>query len=219
MRITGGKYRGKFVAAKDEASLRPTTGYIREVIFNLLQHGKFQKREDFITDGEPLLIGQHVLDLFCGTGALGLEAISRGASYVTFIDQNQRTLAVTRENIRHLGEQANTQVICSNSVALPRAHQPVDLVLMDPPYDQKLPPLALISLRDNGWLRHGTVVVSEQSKKEDAVVPEGFILLEDRAHHKTRVAIFQFSEDLWKDRSTRRTRTASTQTEQPAVVV
>ena len=122
MKITGGALRGRKVEARTDRSLRPTTSRVREAIFNLLKHGKFLKDERFKSRGQDIIEGQHVVDIFCGTGILGLEAISRGAEHATLIDEDSRTIDITRQNVRNLD--ANARVIRSDSTRLPAASQP-----------------------------------------------------------------------------------------------
>lgn len=192
MKVTAGKYRGKNILARDERTLRPTSSRIREAIFNMLMHGRFFKDESFIHDGEDLVDGRRVVDIFCGTGALGIEALSRGASHLTLIDQNPKTLSLARENVMEVGEEANTSFIRSDSTLLPQAPQPCQLAFVDPPYNHSLGTPALKSLGENGWLSHGAVVVVELSKRDELELPEKFHLLDERIYDKTKLVIAQY---------------------------
>lgn len=193
MKITGGKYRGKNIDAGEERTLRPTSSMIREVIFNLLRHGKFMKDENFIHDDNPSLIeDRRVIDIFCGSGALGIEALSRGAAHLTLVDQNARTLAIAKENIKGINEDANTKFIRSDSTMLPPAVHKCRLAFVDPPYQKGLATPALNSLKVNGWLEHGAIIVLEQGKQDDPKPPAGFRVLDDRVHDRTRITILQF---------------------------
>lgn len=196
MKITGGKYRGKIIEASSGPGVRPTKGMIREAMFNILRHGRFLKNEDFVRDKNNSLIeGRYVVDIFCGTGALGLEALSRGAAHVTLVDQNARALAVARQNVAHLREEIRVEIIRSDSTRLPPARQMCMLAFLDPPYNQGLAAKGLASLRDNGWLAHGAVVVVEHAKQEDIVAPGGFHVLDERRHDKTRVTMLQYRKE------------------------
>lgn len=194
MKITGGKYKGKNIDARPDKTLRPTSGRIREVVFNILRHGRFMKNENFIHDDNPDLIeGRRVVDIFCGTGALGIEALSRGAAHVTFIDQNAKTLSITHKNLESLGEENNSALIRSDSTNLPCATSPCNLVFIDPPYGMNLVTPSLKTLRDNGWLEMGSVIIVEQGKKDELVVPDGFNLLDERTHDVTNLSVLQFA--------------------------
>lgn len=192
MKITGGKYRGKNIEAREVRTLRPTSSFIREAIFNILKHGRFLHSDAFINTGADLLENQHVVDIFCGTGALGIEALLRGAKYVTFIDEDSKMLALTRQNIEHINEADHAGFIRSDSTLLPRAKTSCMLAFIDPPYNQNLAAPALESLRDNGWLAPGAVAVVEQGKRDDPVTPTGYQFLDDRVHDKTRITVLQY---------------------------
>ncbi len=166
---------------------------IREVIFNVLRHGRFLKSDAFVRDGnESLVEERRVVDIFCGTGALGLEALSRGAAHVTLIDQNVKALAAAHQNVARLSEEARVDIIRSDSTRLPPARHACMLAFLDPPYDRGLVLKGLTSLRDNGWLAQGAVVVVEHAKQEDFSLPKGFYVIDERRHDKTRVTILQY---------------------------
>ena len=193
MKITGGKYRNKNIEAMKERTLRPTTSRIREAMFNLLKHGKFLFSDEFIEDDNPDRVeGRRVVDLFCGTGALGIEALSRGAEHVTFIDQNSKTLSLARANVQHIGELEHASFIRSDSTLLLPTSRPCSLVFIDPPYKQNLAYPAMKSLAQQGWLEVGAVIMVEQGKQDDTSMPEGFQLLDARVHDKTRITIAQY---------------------------
>lgn len=195
MKITGGKFRGKNIEARQERTLRPTSGRIRESIFNILQHGRFFKHDDFIEDDNPSLVeDRRVIDIFCGTGALGIEALSRGATHLTLVDQNAATLSIAQKNVSQLGESilANTQFIRSDSTQLPIAPKPCKLAFIDPPYGRNLVLPALSSLVEQGWLTHGSIVVIEHEKRDGLIVPECFTLLDERVHDKTKLTLLQY---------------------------
>ncbi len=135
------------------AHLRPTTDRVREAIFNLLQNGQGL---DFD--------GLRVLDVFAGTGALGLEALSRGAAYATFIENGRKSLAILRENVALLDAPAT---VLSRDARRPGKGAPHDLVFLDPPYDQGLGGPALAACHQNGWLTEGAMVVWEDAAAPD----------------------------------------------------
>src|SRR5690606_10877069 len=149
MRIVGGTHRGLALAAPPpgKGDIRPTSDRVRESLFNLLAHGPY---------GDPVA-GARVLDLFAGTGALGLEALSRGAASATLIDQGRAALDLLRRNVARIGgEQA--QVIARDATRLgPNLGTPFDLVFLDPPYGRELGPRALASARAGGWIAPGAL--------------------------------------------------------------
>lgn len=178
MRIVGGAWRGRKLAnlggGDAAAHLRPTSDRVRESLFNVLinAHG------DPITDAR-------VLDLFAGTGALGLEALSRGAASALFVDDGKKAQALLRQNIQLLGAEA--RVLRRDAARLGPAEQAYDLVFLDPPYGKGLGEKALISARDGGWLNPGAMIVWEEGTAVDA--PEGFRQLDARRYGDTHVTI------------------------------
>ncbi len=194
MKITGGKYRGKTIQAREERTLRPTSSRIRETIFNILRHGRFLGYEEFLEDENPSRVeGRKVVDIFCGTGALGIEALSHGAAHITFIDQNPKTLSLARDNVDHIGEIKNASFVRSDSTNLPPTTSKADLVFIDPPYNQNLAIPALKSLVKNNWLENGAIIIVEHGKTDDLThLPDGVIELDHRMHDKTRLTILQY---------------------------
>lgn len=193
MKITGGKYRGRNIESRTQKTLRPTTARIRETIFNILTHGKFIYEDDFISDDNPSLIeDRKVIDIFCGTGALAIEALSRGASFAYLIDQNPKTLSLAKENIESLGEDENTSYIRSDSTLLPTAFEKCDVAFVDPPYNKNLGVSAIKSLASNSWLKKGAVVVLEHEKQDNVKEIPNFKKLDDRINDKTRITFYQY---------------------------
>ncbi|MFQ1701083.1 16S rRNA (guanine(966)-N(2))-methyltransferase RsmD [Loktanella agnita] len=173
MRIIGGTHRGTALAAVGKgdagAHLRPTTDRVRESLFNVLQGGRF---------GDPIN-GARVLDLFAGTGALGLEALSRGASHVTFADNGRAAQKLLRANIAKLRRQADTALIGADCTRLPPGSQ-CDLIFLDPPYGQGLGGKALASAQAGGWVSPGALIVWEESQAQ--IAPPGFQTLDQRRY-------------------------------------
>lgn len=190
MKITAGKFRGRNVESRPGHSVRPTTSRVREAAFNLLKHGKFHSHEQFIDDGQDLVEGREVVDIFCGTGILGLEALSRGAAHATLIDESSQTVDIARLNVRHIG--ANATVLRSDSTRLPRAQKASRLAFMDPPYHSNLAPAGLKSLAEQGWLERGAIILVELSMKEPFAAPENYIALDDREYNNTRLIVLQY---------------------------
>ena len=186
MRVVGGRLRSRPIAGpkgdgKSEG-LRPTADRLREALFNILTHGY----------GDPVT-GARVLDLFAGTGALGIEAISRGASYALFVDDGVEARALLRANTETLGLGGVTRIFRRDATKLGPAHplEPFSLVFLDPPYGQGLADKALAAARAGGWLTPDALVVVEEATKSDFAAPEGFEELERRAYDDTMLIVLR----------------------------
>jgi 16S rRNA (guanine966-N2)-methyltransferase len=176
LRIVAGKHRGRALAAGSDKSIRPSAEPTRARLFNILAHGG-----EYRTDAGQLPVGARVLDVFAGSGALGLEALSRGAAHVSFIDNDAKAAQLIRRNIASLGETATCIVHCRDALTMgspPPA--PFDLVLLDPPYRKGLAAPALAALAEAGWLAAGAVAVVEAAAKDDFTPPADFALLDER---------------------------------------
>src|SRR5262245_25837353 len=173
MRVVGGRLRGRTLAAPQSSAIRPTADRLRESLFNILVHAY----------GDPVS-GARVLDLFAGTGALGIEALSRGAAFALFIDDAAAARGLIRENVAALGLGGISKIFRRDATRLGAAHpvDPFSLAFLDPPYGQGLAERALASARDGGWLVRDALVVVEESAKADFAVPEGFDQLERRVY-------------------------------------
>ncbi|WP_322894498.1 MULTISPECIES: 16S rRNA (guanine(966)-N(2))-methyltransferase RsmD [unclassified Yoonia] len=182
MRIIAGTHRGTHlteVGAGDEAAhLRPTSDRVRESMFNVLQGGRY---------GDPLR-GTRVLDLFAGTGALGLEALSRGAAHVTFVDNGRVAQGLIRANIAKLRRQDDTKLITTSVTALPTG-QPCDLVFLDPPYGLGLGQAALEAALRQGWIAADALIVWEEARAQMA--PAGFAVADQRRYGETWVTLLR----------------------------
>lgn len=180
MRIIGGQWRGRRLTpvGKGDAAahLRPTSDRVRESLFNLLQNGGY---------GDPCT-GARVLDIFAGTGALGLEALSRGADTAVFIENGRKSQTILRDNIALLGAEA-TVVTCDARKAGPCPGAPFDLVFLDPPYGKSMGEAALASL--NAWIASRALIVWEEAKAPE--ITEGFERLDERAYGDTLITILQ----------------------------
>ena len=176
MRVVGGRLKGRNLAAPSSRDIRPTADRLRESLFNILIHAY----DDPIADAR-------VLDLFAGTGALGIEAISRGAKFTLFIDNGAEARALLRNNVEALGLGGVTKVYRRDATDLGPAHpvEPFSLVFLDPPYAKGLANKALVSLRDGDWLTPGALLVVEEAKVAAFAAPEGFEELERRVYDDT----------------------------------
>lgn len=172
MRVIAGRLRGRrLTAPKGQVRTRPTSDRVREALFAMLG------------DVE----GASVLDLFAGTGALGIEAISRGAKFALFVDNGAEARALMRNNVEALGLGGVTKVYRRDATNLGPAHpvEPFSLVFLDPPYGKGLADKALVSLCDGGWLTQGALLVVEEAKAARFVPPKGFAELERRVYDDT----------------------------------
>ena len=168
MRIVGGKHRGRVLDSPPDVAVRPTSDRARESLFNILEHGKLAR------SGLSPVRAARVLDAFCGTGALGLEALSRGAAFATFIDTSAGALRLAQTNAKKLGETGHARFLQADATQPPRPDAPCTLVFLDPPYGEDLAVTALAALADAGWLAEGAIVVVESATRDDLVPPAGF---------------------------------------------
>jgi 16S rRNA (guanine966-N2)-methyltransferase len=176
MRVVGGRLQRRNRASPSTQQIRPTADRLRESLFNILAHAY----DDPVADAR-------VLDLFAGTGALGIEAVSRGAEFTLFIDNGAEARALLRNNVEALGLGGVTKVYRRDATNLGPAHPltPFSLVFLDPPYGKGLAGKALASLREGGWLVPDALVVVEEAKAACFAAPEGFEQLERRAYDDT----------------------------------
>ena len=185
MRVVGGRLRGRNLAAPSSQAIRPTADRLRESLFNILIHAYSNPLEN-----------ARVLDLFAGTGALGIEAISRGAAFALFVDNGAEARALLRNNVEALGLGGVTKVFRRDATNLGPAHpmEPFALVFLDPPYAKKLAEKALASLRDGGWLTKDALLVVEEAKAAEFVAPEGFEEQERRVYDDTEFVFLRVVE-------------------------
>ncbi len=178
MRIVAGRHRGRRLTAPEGLAVRPTGDRTREALFNILASGR----------AAPALAGAQVLDAFAGTGALGLEALSRGAARVTFMESLSAALAALKHNIAALDEDARCRVLQADVLRPPpAADEAPAIVLMDPPYGQGLAAPALEALAAAGWIGPETLVVIELMAGESLAPPPGFTLRDSRKYGKARL--------------------------------
>lgn len=188
MRIVAGLHRGRQLASPPGLSTRPTSDRARQAVFNIIEHASWKTRD--------LLDGADVLDVFAGTGAMGLEALSRGARHAAFVEQNPAALKACADNIAKLGEGERSDILRSDVLKLrPRGLQaePRTLVFLDPPYGKGLGAKALAVLSQGNWLARGAVCVLEMARKEPEEIPAGFILHDTRDYGVARVAFLEYA--------------------------
>ncbi|MYM55536.1 16S rRNA (guanine(966)-N(2))-methyltransferase RsmD [Thalassovita mangrovi] len=184
MRIVAGAFKGRALASVGKgdpgAHLRPTTDRTRESLFNMLMGGRF---------GDPVTDAR-VLDLFAGTGALGLEALSRGASHVTFVDDGTKAGSLIKQNIAICGAQKQTKMIRRDARKLPEnPGDPFDLIFLDPPYGKGLGEIALQAALRGNWIAEGALIVWEESAA--VTVPEGLTQIDARRYGDTTITLLE----------------------------
>lgn len=188
MRIVGGRLRGRALVTPQDARVRPTSDRVRESVFNILAHNDFG-------------VGFHlddakVIDLFAGTGALGCEALSRGAKFCLFVDSDADSRGLQRQNVEALGLTGVTKIWKRDATDLGPLQAgsggPFTLAFLDPPYRKGLVERALTALRDGGWLAPGAVVMAECAADEPPLTVEGFTEHDTRTYGETRVAFLTF---------------------------
>jgi 16S rRNA (guanine966-N2)-methyltransferase len=182
MRIIAGQFKGRKLLTPESKDIRPTSDRTRESIFNLLMHGHYA--------GEAVM-DQHVLDICCGTGALGLEALSRGARIATFIDKDKKSLELAKENALHCGVTHASFFVQADAGKLPAAREPAALVLMDPPYATPIFVPTYAALLRGGWLLPGALIVAEQERNAAIPTLEGATLMDERQYGKAKVLVYR----------------------------
>jgi 16S rRNA (guanine966-N2)-methyltransferase len=185
MRIIGGRFRGRRLASPPDDRIRPTADRAREALFNILAHA------DLTPDGTSPLAGAVVLDACCGTGAMGLEALSRGAANAVFLDSDPAALDLVRATLKAIGLAA--QVVRGDVRHPGRATAAATLVFLDPPYGEGLAAPALAGLAAQGWIAPGALVVVETGPRDDFAPPPGFAPLDQRRYGKARFALLRYA--------------------------
>ncbi len=183
MRIVGGEFRGRPLATPASLAIRPTSDRVRESLFNILQHGF----------GDPVT-GARVLDLFSGTGALGLEALSRGARFCQFVEDSVEGRGLLRANVEALGLQGRTKLYRRDATRLGPVGtlSPFSLLFADPPYGKGLGEAALASAAEGGWLVPGALAIVEERVDAGLAAPAGFVLEDRRVFGDTAMHMLRF---------------------------
>lgn len=190
MRIVGGEFRGRGLAAPKTQAIRPTTDRSRESLFNILSHGYAEA-----------LAGTRVLDLFAGTGAVGIEALSRGCRTALFVESGVEGRGLIQKNIESLGLQGRTRIFRRDACKLGASGTMgvFDLVFADPPYGKALGERALASAARGGWIAHGALVVLEEEASADPDPGQGFQLVDSRAFGDTVMRFFRYDATALPD--------------------
>ncbi len=187
MRITAGRFRGRTLHTPRDQRTRPTSDKLRQAVFNILAHGEIGA--DFTLEGAA------VVDMFAGTGAMGFEAISRGAGFCLFVEDAAAAIALIRQNIEALGLSGITKIWRRDGTALgPRDTSscgPFGLAMLDPPYRRGLLAPALRALSEGDWLRSGALAICEAAVDDDVALPPGYALLEARRYGESKILILR----------------------------
>jgi 16S rRNA (guanine966-N2)-methyltransferase len=183
MRIVAGKFRGARIEAPKGLATRPTSDKVRQALFNVLEHGA--PGVDFD--------GARVLDLFAGSGALGLEALSRGARFCLFVEESADARAAVRRNVEALHLTGTTKIWRRGATKLGAAGtmQPFDLLFLDPPYGKGLGEKALHSAAEGGWVRQGAVAVLEERADAEIALPAGYEAIDTRVYGDTKILVMR----------------------------
>ena len=185
LRIVGGRHRGRTIAAPEGLATRPTASRAREAMFNILTHANWRQ------DGTSPLVEARVLDAFAGSGALGLEALSRGAAHATFMDNDADAIRLIGDNLRKLRETGAAKVVRADATRPPPAREACDLIFLDPPYRSGLAAAALAALAQAGWTAPDAIVTVELAHNEDIEVPAGFEAIDERRYGAAKIVVLR----------------------------
>jgi len=191
IKIIGGKHRARSIETPGGMTTRPTSNRARESLFNVLMHANWHDAN--VHGGTSPLVEARVLDAFAGSGALGIEALSRGAAHATFLDTDATAIRLVGENLRKIGEAANAKVIRGDATRPPPSREPCDLVFLDPPYRSGLAAPALTALAEAGWFKPGAVATVELANTEDIVPPTGFEAIDERRYGAAKIVILRYA--------------------------
>jgi 16S rRNA (guanine966-N2)-methyltransferase len=184
MRVVGGNLRGRALASPKSQAIRPTADRLRESLFNIIVHAF-----------DDPIAGARVLDLFAGSGALGIEALSRGAAFAQFVDDGAEARALLRENVTTLGLGGTSRIFRRDATKLGAVHPaaPFSLAFLDPPYGQNLAAAALASARAGAWFTPDALIVVEEATKAAFITPEGFSEVERRSYDDTEFVFLRLA--------------------------
>ena len=184
IRIIAGAWRGRSIEVPAGNAIRPTSDRVREALFNRLAHA--------FAGTDFRLAGARVADVFAGTGALGLEALSRGSAQAVFLDRNPASVDLIKRNVAKLGAEDRATVMNADGAHLPRAATPCDLAFLDPPYGEGLVEPALQGLALQGWLKPGALVTVESDAGEAAPACAGYTFLDRRDYGRVGISLLRF---------------------------
>lgn len=177
MQIIAGKHKGRKLEGPKDATIRPMTNFAKQAIFSRLEFWQ----------GENILKDAVVADCFCGTGAMGIEALSRGAGHVTFIDKNAESLSITKKNIAAIKEEPTVDYVIADVTEVPKSKQQYDIVFITPPYGHALAEPSLQALNTKGWIKNTSLVMVEIEGKENFACPADFEVLDERRYAAAKI--------------------------------
>lgn len=180
-RIIAGEYRGRRLQVPAGKDVRPTTDRMRERLFSMLSHARY-----------PAMHGATVADIFAGTGGLGLEALSRGAAHVTFIENARASIDCIQANIKTLNANSRTTLIRENATRLSSAKSACNIIFMDPPYRKNLVEPTLTRLSGAGWIADDNVIVCETAADEAVPAVSGFEIIDERTQGQQRILFMHY---------------------------
>jgi 16S rRNA (guanine966-N2)-methyltransferase len=187
VRVTAGAHKGRKLSVPTGRDVRPTSDRARQALFNILEHG------GFVDGGGSPVRDAHVLDAFAGSGALGLEALSRGAAHATFMETAAPALDAIRQNVEACRETQRAEILRADAKRPPRARVPCTLAFLDPPYHLGLAALALTALANAGWLAGGAICCMEDAADENLAPPVGFETLDARRYGAAQIVLLRFN--------------------------
>jgi 16S rRNA (guanine966-N2)-methyltransferase len=183
MRVIAGAWRGKRLVAPPGETTRPTSDRVRQTVFDVLWHARWA--------GRRVIEGARVLDAFAGSGAMGIEALSRGAAEATFLETDPAALAAIRANLRACRAEARGRALRADATAPPPAPTPCSITFLDPPYGKGLVTASLAALDRMGWIGREAAVVAELGAAEPFACPDGFIIEDERVIGAARVLMLR----------------------------
>jgi 16S rRNA (guanine966-N2)-methyltransferase len=183
MRVIAGAWRGKRLVAPAGTATRPTADRARQTVFDVLWHARWA--------GRGVIEGASVLDAFAGSGAMGIEALSRGAAEATFLEADPAALAAIRTNLRACRAEARGHVLRADATAPPPSRAPCGVVFLDPPYGKGLVTASLAALKEAGWIGRDSVVVAELGVSEPFACPAGFTIEDERVIGAARMVMLR----------------------------
>lgn len=184
MQIIGGSLRGRKLVPLQGRDIRPTSSMARESIFNILMHRTME-------NGDSYVIDKNIADLCCGSGAMGLEAISRGAAHATFVDAGNASLDIARENAKKFSVETQADFIRADALRLPPPRREYHVIFCDPPYGAGMNEKILRAVQKADWLAAGGLIVTEQSGKEPTPNMEGYALLLERDYGRAKILVLE----------------------------
>ncbi len=191
LRIIAGKHKGRKIELDKQAAahVRPTSGFARQAIFNILSHGSYRE------DGASSFEDKTVADICCGSGAFGLEALSRGAAQVTFVDMDHHALLTARGNVERFGELEHASFVRTNVRDLPPTTTAYALIFIDPPYFSGLLPTTLTRLHNGGWVDADSIIVIEHDVQETVAIPTPYRQVDERRYGRAMVRLLRTLPD------------------------